>query len=1130
MDVEEFITRWSGATLTERSNYQTFIIQLCAVLGVAAPDQKSAGDRDYCFERAVKFPFREGKGCSGSIDCFKRASFVMEVKQSKKRAPGGEYDLRQLMAFLDRRKRRRSAREEEAIKRLMVGARQQAENYAQALPERPPFLVLVDVGEAIYLWSELQRGGKGYAPFPDLERCRIALTDLREPEVRERLRKVWDDPGSLDPAKPIAEATSEIAAALGKLIRLIRQRVLEDQQPLLQPISERRISMFVLQCVFAMFADSVGLIRNRGFLKLLQSYRGKADRFHISATDVFRHMRRGGHCAALRQDLPRFDGGLFREEAALALTEDELEVLIIAARHDWKSVEPATFGTLLEQALDPDDRRELGAHYTPRVYVQRLVEATIMEPLRADFEAMRASAVYDFAHGRVEKGRKAVRAFHRTLCSTKVLDPACGTGNFLYVAMAMMKDLESNILDLMKDFGDVAASRSRCCVGPNQFWGIEKSAHAASIAEMVMWIGYLQWRLRNGDAPADLLCLRPPRAERILRADALLVWAGSDFQRDEQGRPVRLLRKGEHEERNVVRYFDPRPAQWPLAQFIIGNPPFMGGKDLRRELGDGYVDALWKVRQGRFRSADLVMLWWDRAAELLTTKNSPLRRFGFITTNSITQTFSRRVLEHHLNGEPAMRLTFAIPDHPWIKGADRAEVRIAMTVAERGAPEGQGRLLTVMSEGIGVDGEPDIKFEEAQGDIGADLSIGGGLGDACPLQANSLLCSQGVKLHGAGFIVSADQAKALAAASTEPAPIRDYRNGRDLAARPRGVKVIDLFGWSEEEARERWPAIVRHLSETVKPERTLNARGTYRDNWWIFGEPRGAFREALEGLPRYIATVEKSKDRWFRFLEGDVLPDNTVVTIASDDASVLGVLSSRVHGLWALARGGRLENRPVYNKKVCFDAFPFPDLDGCVGVEIGELAEEIEALRRQMLSDDQSLTMTALYNERERAAKQGRSISSKMHVLNHLHQRLDATVLRAYGWPAEVEDAAVLQALLTLNLERVHQEARGTVRFLRPAYQRTRVKLTRTPVQIEAPLARVVDLRPLPEALDELAGALLEQLRREGAPLQSLDLARRFGGRIGAQETDRVEEMLAVLAVAGSVQRTDDGWFSPQRH
>ncbi|MBN9481526.1 MAG: class I SAM-dependent DNA methyltransferase [Bordetella sp.] len=1133
MDAEEFIARWSGATLTERSNCQTFIIQLCAVLGVAAPDQGTAGDPDYCFERTVKFPVRDGRDRCGSIDCFKRDSFVMEIKQSRKRAPGGELDPRQLMALLNRRGRPGASREEGAVERLMVGARHQAESYAQALAERPPFLVLVDVGKAVSLWADFQRGGKGYAPFPDLERCRIPLSDLRDPAIRERLRKVWDEPESLNPAKPIAEATSEIAAVLGELIRLIRRRLLEDGRSALQPISDRRISIFVLQCVFAMFADSVGLIRGRGFLNLLKSYRGKADRFHISATDVLRHMRRGGHCAALRQDLPRFDGGLFREEAALALTEDELEVLIVAASHDWRSVEPATFGTLLEQALDPDDRRQLGAHYTPKAYVQRLVEATIMEPLRADLEAVRGSAVYDFALGRAEKARKAVRGFHRTLCSTRVLDPACGTGNFLYVAMAMMKDLESDVLNLMRDLGDdVAATISRRSVGPSQFWGIEKCAHAASIAEMVMWIGYLQWRLRNGDAPTDILRLRPPPSDRILRADALLVSAGRDFQRDGRGRPILKLARegqGEPEEKDVVRYIDPRPAQWPPAQFIIGNPPFMGGKDMRRELGDGYVDALWTVRQGRFRSADLVTLWWDRAAEILTMRNSPLRRFGFITTNSITQTFSRRVLEHHLNGEPPMRLTFAIPDHPWIKGADRAEVRIAMTVAERGAPEGQGRLLTVTGERVGPDGEPEIEFREARGDIGADLSIGGGLGDACPLKANSLLCSQGVKLHGAGFIVSADQAKALSADSIEPPPIRDYRNGRDLAARPRGAKVIDLFGWSEEEARRRWPAVVRHLSETVKPERTLNARGSYRDNWWVFGEPRGAFREALEGLPRYIVTVEKSKHRWFRFLEADVLPDNTVVAIASDDPRVLGVLSSRVHGLWALACGGRLEDRPVYNKKACFDAFPFPCLDGPLGAEIGGIAEEMEALRRRMLSDDESLTMTALYNEREIAAKRG-ATSSGIQVLNHLHQRLDRAVLQGYGWPEGIEDEATVQALLRLNLERAEAEAGGAVRFLRPAYQRGRVRLTWAPVQIEAPLMRVAERRPLPDALDELAGALLEHLRREGAPLQSLDLARRFDGQIGRRETDRVEQMLAVLAVAGSVQRVDDGWFSPRGH
>lgn len=613
MDVEAFIARWSEAMIRERANCQSFIIQLCAVLGVAAQGQQVVRDRDYCFEQTV------------------------------------------------------------------------------------------------------------------------------------------NDPCSLDPQRPVNEATQDVAGLFGQLVRAMRERASHDPALTFQPVTDRRIFMFVMQCILAMYADSVGLIRDRGFLTLLESYRGHAARFHLSAASVFRSMARGGYCAALRQDVPAFGGGLFREEAALPLDELELEALISAAGYDWSVVEPDVFGAFLERALEPGDRAELGAHYTPKIYVQRLVEATIIEPLRTDWEALKACALADFDRGNAMAARKTVRRFHRQLCKIRVLDPACGTGNFLYVAMTMMKDLERQVLGALKEFGDDACdapiSRRVC---PDQFWGIEKSDHAASIAEVVMWIGDIQWRIRNGEAPSQLArtgALAPRRGrERIITADALLVLsAGEDLCHDARGRPIRLWRF--NQETEVVRYPDPRPTQWPMAHFIIGNPPFIAGKNLRRELGDGYVDALWHIRWGRFRSADLDMAWWDRAAEILTAPKSQLRRFGFITTNSITQNFSRRVLEHHLNGEPPMRLVFAIPDHPWSKGPERgAEVRIAMTVAERGATKGQGRLLTIRDECPDVNGLIVPRFDEQQGDIGAELTIGRALSDAQPLKANALLCSPGFKV------------------------------------------------------------------------------------------------------------------------------------------------------------------------------------------------------------------------------------------------------------------------------------------------------------------------------------------------------------------------------------------------
>lgn len=1155
MDADDFIRVWSAAGISERAHYQGFISQLCRVIGAPAPDEVRVGDPDYCFERPVRFLYEDGTSHPGFIDCYRRGAFVLEAKQSRKRRDGGVLDPQHQLALVGARRRRMATVSDSAIERLMRAAKRQAEGYAKALDEWPPFLIVVDVGRAIELWSDFARQGKAYSPFPDRARYRIELSDLADPAIRERLRRVWTDPMSLDPAQRVAEVTTDIAADLAWLVRSIGARV--PNGPSGAPDAATRAAranqtaLFVMQCIFAMFADSVGLIERRGFLTFLESYRGQADQFHKGAGDFFRRMDQGGHCAAIRQDLRRFNGGLFKHATTLPITDAELEALIAAARRDWASVEPAIFGALLEQALDPRERSELGAHYTLRAYVERLIEPTVMEPLRADWEAVEARAIGLYLAGDEKAARKAVREFHRQLCHVRVLDPACGTGNFLYVAMGMMKALEGEVLGVLAEMGEAQASLALDghTVGPEQFWGIEKNAYAAWIAEMVMWIGYLQWHFRLfGDAQPSEPILR--NFEKIQHRDALLTWSRVEMAMDGRGRPRRWTRangtggapclfEAEDETVEVVRYVDPRPAAWPDVHFIVGNPPFIGGKDMRRELGPGYVDALWHVRQGRFRSADLVTAWWDRAAEILTRPGSSLRRFGFITTNSITQTFSRRVLEHHLGGRPPMRLVFAIPDHPWLKGGNRAAVRIAMTVAERGEPDGEGRLLTVRSEqGLNTDA-PLIELRERRGVIAADLTVCADLSAIEPLKANLGLSHRGVQLSGTGFLVSEHRERELIAASanTDPSLFRRYRNGRDLTDRPRNLRVIDLFGREEAEVRRQHPGVYQHLLETVKPERDRNNRPSVRDNWWIFGEPRREMRPALEGIGRYIVTVETSKHRWFKFLDVGILPDNKLVVVASDDARVLGVLSSRLHQSWAARHGGKLEDRPVYVKSACFDAFPFPDLDGAAGVELGALAEEMDALRARVLADHPDLTMTGLYNARDRLASGAvlteaeREVCDRglVRLLDHLHRRIDAQTALAYGWAAEMDDETAVAALARLNRERADEEARGMVRFLRPGYQAARVAVSARPVQIEAGLAPATVRPTLPPSPEGLASSLLATLRRSGAPVEAEALSARFDGGTRRTREARVREMLAVLAVAGSVQRTETGWFAAVR-
>ncbi|NJM31464.1 MAG: class I SAM-dependent DNA methyltransferase [Rhizobiales bacterium] len=579
--------------------------------------------------------------------------------------------------------------------------------------------------------------------------------------------------------------------------------------------------------------------------------------------------------------------------------------------------------------------------------------------------------------------------------------------------------------------GRAASAAARKIHGrPHQFLGIEKNPRAAAIAELVLWIGYLRWHLKTkGEQPPEPI-LR--EFKNIEHRDAVLKHDGVDS-------------KG-----NYVR---PRPPEWPESEYIVGNPPFIGGKDVRAQLGDFDAQALWKAHPQMNDSADFVMYWWDHAAELLTRKDTPLRRFGLVTTNSITQVFQRRTLERHLSAKAPVSIIYAIADHPWTKvTSDSAAVRIAMTVAEAG--KWGGKLLDVVAEdGLDSD-EPRIAFREGAGAINSDLTIGVDVTQAKGLKSNVGMCSPGMKLHGSGFIVTPSEAEHLGLGKREDLEkhIRLYRNGRDLTGTSRDSMVIDLFGIEANDVRQRFPEIYQHLSQTVKTQREEQARTSstndakaYAKNWWVFGKPRQELRPALTGLSRYIATVETAKHRIFQFLDAEILPDNMLVCIASDSAADLGILSCRFHVTWALRAGGWLGmgNDPRYSKSRCFDPFPFPAATDKQRSEIARIAEALDKHRKDVQARHSGITLTGMYNVLEKV-KAGEELDADgklifddalILILKELHEELDAAVAAAYGWPADLPEDEVLARLVAMNKERAAEEARGFVRWLRPEYQ-----------------------------------------------------------------------------------------------
>ena len=921
----------------------------------------------------------------------------------------------------------------------MRNARQQAEDYVRLLPtghEPPPFLIVCDVGHCFEIYANFRRDGKVYDQFPDRRSFRIFLEDLRDPAIRDRLRRIWTEPASLDPAREAARVTRAIALRLAAV-----SKALEAQA---HPAAE--VATFLMRCLFTMFAEDVELLPKQSFRRVLERCEADPSKFRPMVGQLWEAMDKGEFAYAIEQKVRRFNGAFFRDRRVLSLGREEIGELRRAAAHDWRDVDPSIFGTLLEQALDPDDRRRLGAHYTPRASVERLVVATVIEPLRADWAFVVETVEKQKAEARVDDAVRSVRAFHDRLCATRVLDPACGTGNFLYVALELVKRLEGEVLDALASLGgqEALTGLESHSVDPRQFLGLEINPRAAAIAELVLWIGHLQWQLKSGTGTPNEPILRA--FKNIQVKDAVLE-AEVSLARDASGRPVtRPGPDGGPVETYV--YANPRRPVWPDAEFIVGNPPFIGGKDLRARLGSEKAEALWRAHAKLVpESADFVMYWWDRAAELLTRRNTPLRRFGFVTTNSISQVFQRRVMERHLRAKSPVGLVMAVPDHPWTKASpDAAAVRIAMTVVEAGRHEGVLREV-VRESGLDTD-TPMIELAERRGTINPDLTVGVDVTAAVSLRANQGLCSPGVKLHGAGFIVTPAEARHLGLGRRPGLDrhIRPYRNGRDLTARSRGTMVIDLDGLDDDEVRNCYPEVYQHVLARVKPERDANNEAYRRENWWLFGRRNTLMRGFSEHLPRYIVTVETTKHRVFQFLDASILPDNMLVAIGSADAFDLGVLSSRLHIIWTLASGGTLEDRPRYSKSRTFDPFPFPAADDLQKQRIRAVAEDLDGHRKRVLAGNPHLTLTGLYNvlDRLRTGTRPEDLDPAERrifddglvlILKELHERLDGEVAAAYGWSSDLADDEILVRLVALNKERAAEEARGLIRWLRPDYQ-----------------------------------------------------------------------------------------------
>ena len=1093
MTIDEVIDRWSGLPGgAERKNFAPFIYDLIDALDLPRPGPGEAGKLGtYEFEGTVQGGSAKQTGAGGSADLYKRGHFIMEAKQSwlppRGERSAGLFDDAPVIPL---------SPSGAAYDKLMIRAQAQAKNYAAHLPgDHPPapFLLVCDIGRAFEIFYDAAGNGRGYGFYPDAAGYRVPLARLREPAVQALFRDIWTNPAARDPSRQRAEVTRKVAGDLAEVSKFLERQARREIESrggdqLAIDIAAEESSLFLMRMLFCMFAEDIGLLPGESFTDFLKSCvkdpHGQTtvdfNYLQLGLEELWRKMDSPGtdrRLLMLRGDVRYFNGRLFENAQVLRLGTNDVTKLIDAAERRWEQVEPAIFGTLLEQALSDRDRARLGAHYTPRAYVERLVGATVMEVLNAEWADVQDQLTDPATDAAA--ARAVAAAFQDRLARVTVLDPACGTGNFLYVAMEAIERLEAQVIEVRRQLGDTARAR----VAPHQFLGLEKNPRAAKIAELVLWIGWLRFRI--GNDPDSIV-------------DPVLGSAAN----------INFGRAGAYDA--VLDEATGLVPAWPAAEFIVGNPPFIGGQDLRARLGGDYAEALWRANPRVPKSADFVMQWWDRAADLLTAPGSTLKRFGFVTTNSITQTFSRRVIEGYLaagdpprNGEGdrraqpggggaaqpdvdlpakapppplrggpppqqagedrrALSLVFAIPDHPWTKASpDAAAVRIAMTVAAAGARPGV--LLKVVGEAALDSDAPTIEVREERGSINADLTVGANVTAARALRANQGIAHDGVKLHGKGFSVLRKDLPLLGLGKRDGLErfVRPYRNGKDLTSRtPDAVRdklVVDLYPLMEREVRTRFPEAYQYLLERVRPPRALqfaksptNDARTYLEVFWLFGKPRPEARDALKTLKRYIGTVDTAKYRTFQFISEETLVDDGVVIIASDEAYILGVAQSALHEAWSLAASGTLEDRPRYFKTKSFDPFPFPDPSPAQRTLIAELAEELDASRKRALAEVPRLTVTELYNLRAAwvagtltPAQRERAVAAGAGIVARLHEELDAAVAAAYGWADDwragpLPPAEIVARLLALNAERAAEEAAGQVRWLRPDYQRPR--------------------------------------------------------------------------------------------
>jgi type II restriction/modification system DNA methylase subunit YeeA len=913
------------------------------MLDEPTPAEGDHTGKDYGFEVGAS----KTTGGNGFADVFKRGHFGWEYKGTK--------------ANLDT-------------------AFAQLQQYAVAL-DNPPLLIVSDIGTTIRIHTNWTNSiSKVYE---------IAIADLEDPERRGWLKSALSDPEALRPTKTRQQLTEEVAGEFAQLARSLRERGHKPDD----------VAHFINRLVFCMFAEDVKLLPDAIFTRMLERALEDPSEFESFASDLFRAMKSGGRIGF--EKVAWFNGGLFNDDLAYALTKEEIRLVYRAAQQYWGDIDPSILGTLFERGLDPDKRSQLGAHYTDRDKIMLIINAKT----EIAGHMVKAAASNGASATRARNSANAVLQRHlKRLADYRVLDPACGSGNFLYLALRALKDLEHRAQVEAEALG---LPRGFPQIGPEVVKGIEINPYAAELARVSVWIGEIQWMIRNGFAASSNPVLKP--LETIECRDALVTWAGGD-------------------DRAKGRWIE---AEWPKVDVLVGNPPFLGDKKMRGRLGDEYVEVLRSIYGDSVRGgADFVMFWFAKALKIINQDRSV--RAGFVATQSIrrgaSEAILRRITEH-------TTIFDAWSDEKW--SVDGADVRVCL-ICFGGSAAKMARL-----NGVSVEL------------VNSDLTTGTGLAAAKKLPTNDMAFI-GSQKNGP-FDIPGDLARQWLQEPLNPNlrpnsdVLRPWANGDDVTGRSSGKWIID-FGVSRTLAEASlYSSPFRYVEQHVRDARKGLREANADAKWWLHQRSRPALRKAIAPLERMIVTPRVAKFRLFAWLPTSVLPDSRLVAIARDDDTAFGVLHSRFHELWSLRLGGwhGVGNDPQYTPSLGFETFPFPEdmtpniapaeyAENPWAIAIAEAAKGLNSLRENWLNPPdlvrreaevvpgypdriapmsevafQALkkrTLTKLYNERPTWLQQA-------------HKALDEAVAAAYGWPVDLSDDEILARLFALNQDRASGNA-----------------------------------------------------------------------------------------------------------